>query len=280
MKKTMKNLTCASAVACILLAASAAQAQVINFDSPGAFGANYSGQGAYSDPGNNFWNAVPASGGTTPLGFDSSGGFATAIANVLLTFSGGVNEGYNNGGDSGDSVGGLMAPWVLVGGGNTITATLSDVPVGSYDLYLYGMNYPDQDRGVSFTVNGVTQSTLGINALVSNHTTTMNAFVRGGGFDNAGVGGSLGVNAAPANYVVFSLTPDVNGDIIFTFTANPFSRPGGLSPNQDYSGINGEGDFNGLQLVTIPEPSTYAMLTVGFSLLGFNVLKRRGQVSV
>jgi|GEM_PF-2066789 len=255
-----------------------AQAQVINFDSPGAFGANYSGQGAYSDPGNNFWNAVPGAGATSPLGFDSSGGFATAIANVQLTMGGNVNEGYNNGGDATDTtVGGLMAPWVLIGGNNTVTATLSSVPVGTYDLFLYGLNYPDQDRGVSFTVNGITQSTLGINWDVSNHTSTQDSFVQGGAFNNAGVGGAIGGSAvAGANYVEFTgLTPDVNGDIALTFTANAFNRPTGLA-NQDFSGINGEGDFNGLQLVTVvPEPSTMALAGLGLCGLIATMKRRR-----
>src|SRR5689334_8634565 len=44
----------------------AGRAQVVNSDVPGGAGAvNYSGQGAYSDPGHNFWNAV-LGGGTTP----------------------------------------------------------------------------------------------------------------------------------------------------------------------------------------------------------------------
>ncbi len=49
----------------ILLCDHAIQAQVINFDVPGGAGAaNYSGQGAYPDPGNNYWNPI-AGGGTT-----------------------------------------------------------------------------------------------------------------------------------------------------------------------------------------------------------------------
>ena len=47
------------AALCIGLCGNATQAQVINFDVPGGAGAaNYSGQGAYSDPGNNYWNPV------------------------------------------------------------------------------------------------------------------------------------------------------------------------------------------------------------------------------
>jgi hypothetical protein len=41
------------------------RAQVINFDVSGSAGAaNYSGQGAYPDPGNNYWK--PVVGGSAP----------------------------------------------------------------------------------------------------------------------------------------------------------------------------------------------------------------------
>ena len=47
------------ALSVLLLFGHAAQSQVINFDVPGGAGdgaVNYSGQGAYCDPGNNYWN--------------------------------------------------------------------------------------------------------------------------------------------------------------------------------------------------------------------------------
>ena len=57
-----------------MLCGNALQAQIINFDVPGgAWGfTNYSGQGAYSDPGNNFWNAI-VNNGTTAAGNYSNG---------------------------------------------------------------------------------------------------------------------------------------------------------------------------------------------------------------
>src|SRR5450755_3377641 len=49
----------------ITLGSYATESQVINFDVPGGAGAaNYSGQGAYPDPGNNYWNPI-LGGGTT-----------------------------------------------------------------------------------------------------------------------------------------------------------------------------------------------------------------------
>ena len=51
---------------CLALCGPAAKAQVINFDVPGgASAANYSGQGAYSDSVNNYWNPIVGNG-TTP----------------------------------------------------------------------------------------------------------------------------------------------------------------------------------------------------------------------
>ncbi len=48
-----------------LMCSRAVEAQVVNFDVPGGAGAaNYSGQGAYPDPGNNYWNPI-VGGGTT-----------------------------------------------------------------------------------------------------------------------------------------------------------------------------------------------------------------------
>src|ERR1700742_133199 len=55
------------------------QAQVINFDVPGGAGvANFSGQGAYTDSGNNYWNAING-GGTKSGCFLSDGITASSI---------------------------------------------------------------------------------------------------------------------------------------------------------------------------------------------------------
>src|SRR3974390_778453 len=59
---------------CIGLCDTATLAQVINFDVPGGAGAaNYSGQGAYPDPGNNYWNPVVGNGTTGPNSYLSDG---------------------------------------------------------------------------------------------------------------------------------------------------------------------------------------------------------------
>src|SRR5882757_3867355 len=49
----------AVAVVAMMVAAGQAKAQVINFDfPPGGGGTNFVGQGALSDPGDNYWNPV------------------------------------------------------------------------------------------------------------------------------------------------------------------------------------------------------------------------------
>ena len=63
----------------LLFCVNAIQAQVLNFDVPGGIGGtNYSGQGGYSDPGNNYWNPITHQGTTTP-GTNSDGVSASPI---------------------------------------------------------------------------------------------------------------------------------------------------------------------------------------------------------
>ena len=257
-----------------IMLSSAVQAQmVLNYEVPGSYGATpYSGQGAYSDPGNNYWNTIPGSGGTSGGGFGdllSDGATATSITLTMSSY-----QTYNNGGDGGTdpAIGGLMAPFILENNGTPVTGTLNNVADGDYDLFLYGGNYPDQDRATSFTVDGVTQSTLGINYNQANHTSALDSFVQGGAFDNANAStGSLGANAAAANYVEFANLEVTDGSLTFSFAANPFLRASGLG---DFSGQNGEGDFNGLQLVqVVPEPSTMTLAGMGLCV-AFGLMKR------
>lgn len=267
-----KSLISGLAVACAMLCDTTQAQSALNFDVPGSYGTPYSGQGAYSDPGNNYWNTIPGSGGTTSGNLLSDG-----LTSTLITLSLSSYQTYNNGGDGGvdPTIGGLMAPFILENNGTPVTGTFNNVPNGTYDLYLYGGNYPDQDRGTSFTVNGVTQSTLGINYNQLNHTSALNSFVQGGSFNNA-TAGTLPGNAAAANYVEFTDVTVSGGSIIFSFAANPFNRSG----LDDFSGNNGEADFNGVQLVqVIPEPSTMAM--AGLGICGFvAALKRRRLLEV
>src|ERR1035437_3470753 len=70
--KILSSMTVAMAAACLMIGANPTEAQVINFDYPGGGSsvngqtpANYSGQGAFSDTGNNYWNPVVPNGTTS-----------------------------------------------------------------------------------------------------------------------------------------------------------------------------------------------------------------------
>src|SRR5882724_852793 len=241
----------ASTMAVVLMAAGAllcddaAEAQVVNFDVPGNFAGqtfsgvntvNYAGKGALIDPSHNYWNAVKQTG-TTPAGFLSDGITASPVTltdTSTLNYGGGAGQGANG------TPGGLAAPFILTKNGVTITDTINHVPAGTYNLYLYGDNYNNSDRGVSFTVSSdltsaKTNSTVNTSAANS-------AFIAGN------------------NYVKFTnIVVGAGATITFKWAANTsVVRPAGST---DYSGINGEGDFNGLQLIpsasdTNPPPVT------------------------
>ncbi len=266
-----------------------AQAQfVLNYDVPGAggWGVNYVGLGAAPDlAGDTYWNptgGTPAnysySGGTTGGGFGDLLSDGATYTTITLTLNAGGS--YNSGGQGAQgTVGGLSAPFVFNSSG-----TLNNVAAGTYDLYLYGYNYPDGDRGTTFTVSAGgtsygSQSTLGANWNQSDNTTVITSFVQGGAFNNVVSGGTPGPDAvAGSDYVEYTdITLATAGTISFTFAGNPFDRASGFS-DQDYSGNNGEGDFNGLQLVQIvPEPSTMAL--AGLGICGLIVAMKRRRLS-
>lgn len=101
---------------------------------------------------------------------------------------------------------------------------LSNVPPGTYDLYLYGANF-DGTRGAKFIAASGTPS-QGIFTAIN---------------PNAAVGsGPLNSYILGSNYVVFNnVVPDGSGTVSFTWGA----------VSNSISGLSGEGDFNGLQLV-------------------------------
>ena len=121
----------------------------------------------------------------------------------------------------------LMTHYLLTG--SVATETLNNVPAGTYNLYLYGQNGTYNDRGALFTLD----ATLGGASLeVTNRNGNGASFIYG------------------ANYVVFTnITLTSQGSISFTYSGGP--------------GIGGEGDFNGLQLQTAPEPATLALAGLG-----------------
>ena len=292
--------------------APAAFAQVINFQDAGNIGTVpgynllYSGQGAYSDPGHNVWNGFsggtylgggpgstlfygqnnpyPATGGnpgnpyaaygangTTTGGngsalFGTGGtvdgsGHPTTTAAANATSAGLVSpitlsmfftgENGASSGSHGNSTPGqpswLLSSAALISGAGQGTFTLHNVTQGQvYNLYLYGQNY-DATRGASFALTGANGGTA-----VGGFTSTINT----GNNRNSFVLGD--------NYVEFSgVMADSNGNITGSWGA--VSNP--------LSGLSGEGDFNGLQLVAVPEPGTLALLGMGLS--GLFVWRRR-----
>jgi hypothetical protein len=211
--------------ACILLQTKQMQAQVINFDVPGAadtgqnfptgnrfnVGTNYVGQGALSDPGNNYWNPILFNG-TTSGALLSDGVTASPI-----TFSmSGFNEyaGNNYGGlVTNGTPSALFTPFAYAGS----SVTLSNVAPGAYNLFAYSQNGSDVDGATTFTVGGNTMTAAA--RTVQNITD----------FEQN------------TNYVEFVGISPVSGAIAIT--------------------LGGAHDFNGIQLQTITTPTTPTSLS-------------------
>jgi autotransporter-associated beta strand protein len=208
--KIKPHFTVAAAAVCMMFGSHAVRAQTINFDIPGGVGAvNYSGPGAAPDPGL-YWNAI-AYQSTSSGGLLSDG--ATTSPVTLTDTS---PNYYNPGQESQGTPGGLEAPYAYENNGTPATESLNNVPAGTYNLYLYGKNYPYSNRGTTFSVS-VGSTSYGSQSTVGSSTTSF----------------TLG-----NDYVVFSNVVVTAGETItFTYAANTA-----------VSG-NGEGDFNGLQLV-------------------------------
>lgn len=225
--------TVVATAACLAWAVATAHGQVINFDVPGgAGGVNYSGQGAYSDPGHNYWNPIAGGGTTGPTNRLSDG-----VTPSPITLTSSLGGTYGTQGAQGKPAG-LQQPYEY----NNValqTDTLNNVPAGTYDLFLYGINNTGT-RGTLFTVSTpvmspVSQGTVNTPASLTNFT--------------------LG-----ADYVVFSnVVVGAAGAITFSWIGNP---------NVILSG-NNEGDLNALQLVFV---STNTVVSNSVPNFGPNVL--------
>jgi hypothetical protein len=216
-----------------VLLANKVHGQVINFDVPGGAGAaNYSGQGAYSDPGHNYWN--PIWGGTTT---GATNLLSDGVTHSPITLTSELGGTYGTQGSQG-TAGGLQQPYEY----NNVALradTLNNVPAGTYNLYLYGINN-DGSRGTIFTVS--TPITSPVSLATSNTFTSLTSFVQG------------------ADYVVFSnIVVGTAGTITFTWVGNPGTALAG----------NIEGDLNALQLVRI---SSSQLVTNSVPNFGPNVL--------
>lgn len=270
----------------ITLTGLAAHAQVINYHNaynyaygfnggpdPGAplYGSLvYVGQGAYSDPGHNVWNGFgggfnPTSNGYSPGDAGHTTGTYPqyysdgSAAPITLT----VNYGFDNGGLNGAATGAggtpiqgtpnlILGQEAGVNGSSPGIGTsgaplgefiLHNVPTGIYTMYLYGQNF-DANRGALFSLAGANGGTFagGIDGTINDG--TKNAF-------------TLGVNYV----IVNGVTPDGSGNITGFFAPNPADT------------LTGEGSFNGLQLIPVPEPSALAFL--GLGMAGLLIFRRR-----
>ena len=203
------------AVLSATLYSGAALAQVINFDVPGGAGAvNYSGQGAYPDSGNNYWNPVVGGGTTGATNLLSDG---VTLSPITLTSQ--LGGTYGTEGAQGTPAA-LQQPYEY-NNGVIQTDSLNNVPAGTYNLYLYGINNTGT-RGTIFTVS------TSVMAPVSQGTVNTPA--------------SLTTFAQGADYVIFSnVVVGTAGTITFTWLGNP---------NVILAG-NNEGDLNALQLVFV-----------------------------
>ena len=198
--------------ACFGLCNATTRAQVINFDVPGGAGAaNYSGQGAYPDPGNNYWNPVVGNGTT-----GSNARLSDGVTPSPITLTSQMGGTFGTQGTQGTPAG-LQQPYQY----NNValrTDTLNNVPAGTYNLFLYGIN----NTGTRGTTLTVTTSLMGpVSLSTSNTPASLNSFIYG------------------ADYVGFSnVVVGTDGGITFTWIGNP---------NVTVSG-NNEGDLNAVQL--------------------------------
>ena len=205
-------------------------ATVYNLNFSGGIGGtylgNYTGVGVAPQAGT-FWNQIQQ----TQNGI---GNYNTSVSNLMasdgttssgITVSVDYNRAYN---DTGISENNLLGSWFQVdgsvNGAGVGLVTISGLPAGSFDLYLYGINGGFTGRGTRFLFNS-------------------NYWI--GGTEDPGnssfhyletTGASASSFEQGNNYVLFSDVQSFNGQIQYYIGANP-------------SGGNEQGPFNGLQIV-------------------------------
>jgi hypothetical protein len=185
MKKALWSMVLAWVM---VFVAGSASARVINFDFQAWSGATpasimYSGQGALSDPGNNYWN----SGGSGWATYSISNMKASDGSSTNVDFAATFCKNYN----WFDGVGALMGDYKYIDAGyNPATITFSGLPpLTPYRLYLYAAGNA-ANKGSKFTSNGVTQETTGI---------VSSQFIKDG------------------NYVILDTQSDAAGTIVVTW---------------------------------------------------------------
>ena len=216
----------------------------INFDVPGSFAANYAGQGAYSDPGHNYWNRV-VNNGTTPAATNADGTTLSAV-----TFTSHEQFTYADGAGTQGQPSGLESAFEgATSGGSETNNSLNNVPPGTYNLYCYGVNggNGDHDRGTTFWISSdLTPST------------TNSTLCTPGGYNHFIQGN---------DYVIFTnVQVGAGGTIHISYAPNLLAGNGhGASPNPP---PNTEADFNGVQLVKITPSQVARSIQINSQLEG------------
>jgi hypothetical protein len=210
----------------------------------GSYLGNYAGVGVAPQSGT-YWNQIQQ----TQNGI---GNYSTSISNLTasdgttssgITVSVDYSRAYNDTGISGNN---LLGSWLQVDGSvdgaGVGLVTISGLPAGSFDLYLYGINGGFTGRGTRFIFNS-------------------NYWI--GGTEDPGnssfhyletTGASASGFQQGVNYVRFTDVQSYNGQIQYYIGANPV----GLWAE---GAINTQGPFNGLQLVRWGPPVSTSVPT-------------------
>lgn len=133
----------------MLFGGAATAATVVNIEAKVFFIGSYSGQGAYSDPGNNVWNTFTSTAGGTNL--LSSAGLTTSISFSV----GGIPSGQLGFGGTPSFAGNLLADYYYTSAGGTGTFTIGGLTPGhNYDVYIYSQPGSSgvTDRAATFTL--------------------------------------------------------------------------------------------------------------------------------
>jgi len=190
----------------------------------------------------NNWNVVPNGSATNAALNDNSGSptTATVSANSGTYFTG---NGFSSPGDA------ILLAGCLNSSNNSNTSVAS-IPYANYDVYVYGEsdnNSPGDYITFALTPSGGSTEYLTLQATASatsyaQSTSTFN----GTGTPPGGI--------PVANYVEF--TGLTGSDFTLAFSGNNGSGVGTFNAS-----------MNGFQIVSVPEPSTWAMLLGGFGTL-------------
>ena len=124
----------------------------------GASGLPYVGRGVLGT--NTYWNALQGGQFTNATSYQDDGATVSGInlgsTNFPGAFSSAADYPVNNQ---------LLDTYCYFGAGGT-AFVFTGVPNGTYNLAIYGINGPYEDRGTVFTVNGVSQPTINVQDMV------------------------------------------------------------------------------------------------------------------